>query len=467
MHIRTRFAPSPTGELHLGSLRTTLYAYLHARHHGGVFYLRIEDTDQSRLVSGSAERLMKQLQSVGITWDEGPDIGGPYGPYVQSERLAMYRQAAGQLIAEEKAYRCDCSPERLTQLREDLSARKLPPKYDGHCRARTDVPEEGSVIRFRISENLSKVTVSDCIHGDIIIDAATLDDFVLLKSDGFPTYHLAHVVDDHAMMTSHVIRADEWLPSLPKHALLFRAFGWEEPVYAHLPLLLGAKGKLSKRDGDTNVSQFLQWCLPDALVNFVALLGWNPSGEQEIYSREELIAAFDVTKVHSSPAKVNFEKLEWLNGEYIRRMDPDTLATQIRTRVDTGNAENEFFRRAVVLEQPRLRRLDAFPQWYFQPYMQEAPLAWKKSTLTVAKERLVELRAFLQQLATWPENPADAERVVKAWMADRGLETGETLWPFRVALSGKQTSPGPFELAWLFGKEETLRRLSYAIERGV
>ncbi|MDO8463298.1 MAG: glutamate--tRNA ligase [bacterium] len=464
--VRTRYAPSPTGELHLGGLRTALYAYLYAKHTGGVFYLRIEDTDQSRTVAGSADRLMEQLRAVGITWDEGPDVGGSYGPYVQSQRLEHYHDATAQLLSAGKAYRCDCSAERLTELREQLTAQKLPPMYDGKCRTRTDVAEEGSVVRFRIPDDEDRVVVFDGIHGEIAVAMHTLDDFVLQKADGFPTYHLAHVVDDHLMETTHVIRGSEWLPSLPKHHLLFNAFDWEMPEFAHLPVLLGAKGKLSKRDGDTHVAQYLQWCLPDALVNFVALLGWNPSGEQEIYTQEELIARFEITKVHPSPAHVNFEKLEWFNGEYIRTMDPAALADLVRSRMDTSNATADFVLRAVELEQPRLKRLDAFPQWYFAPYAQEATLAWKEHSLEGAKENLRGIADLLDGIGEWPQTPEAFEQTVKAWIAARGLKNGEVLWPMRVALSGKQASPGPFDLAWLFGREETLRRITYAIEQG-
>lgn len=466
MQVRTRYAPSPTGELHLGSLRTALYAWLHARHHGGVFYLRIEDTDQSRTVPGSVARVMEQLRAAGLDWDEGPDVGGPHGPYVQSERLDRYRSAAEDLLRAGKAYRCDCPPARLDALREEQRAQKLPPRYDGHCRERMDVPAEGSVIRFRIPPDARELTLFDRIHGELRVDAATLDDFILLKSDGFPTYHLAHVVDDHAMGTTTVMRGDEWLPSLPKHHLLFDAFDWDVPEYAHLPLLMGAKGKLSKRDGDTTVAQFLTWCLPEALVNFVALLGWNPSGTQERYTLAELVERFDIGSVHSAPARVNFEKLEWLNGEYIRSLDPATLAEHIRTRTPVGTATPDFILRAVALEQPRLKRLDAFPAWYVAPWLLETHLAWKGGTLADAAERLRVLAHFLEDLTPWPETPEGFETAVKTWMAQFGGGVGETLWPLRVALSGKQASPSPFELAWLFGKEETLRRIRYAAEHG-
>ncbi|MBI4142474.1 glutamate--tRNA ligase [Candidatus Uhrbacteria bacterium] len=465
MSVRTRFAPSPTGELHLGGLRTALYAFLHARRHGGVFFIRIEDTDRARLVPGAQERLLTTLRTFGIMWDEGPDIGGPYGPYVQSERIAQYRDAAALLVEQGSAYRCDCTPVRLQELRDAQTAARQPTRYDAHCRDRSDVdPQAPHVVRFRMPEQ-ERITVADVIHGDITVNAATLDDFVLLKSDGWPTYHLAHVVDDHAMRTTDVIRGDEWLSSLPKHALLFRAFQWEVPRYAHLPLLLNAqRKKLSKRDGDTDVASFLSWCFPDALRNFVALLGWNPSADREQFTLEELVAAFDVAAVHASPAVVDFAKLEWLNGVYIRAMPEEELRRIIRTQVPSAAGyDDAFVDRAITLERSRLRRLDAFPAWYFAPYAREAPLPWKGTSATVTKQNLEQLVAFLTSLPVWPERPAVFEAAVKPWLTAAGLGVGETLWPMRVALSGQQASPSPFELAWLFGRDETLNRLRYAI----
>ncbi|MDO8622440.1 MAG: glutamate--tRNA ligase, partial [bacterium] len=435
---RTRFAPSPTGELHLGGLRTALYAWLYARHYGGAFSLRIEDTDRARFVAGSAERIFSTLRKLGLTWDEGPDIGGPHAPYVQSERLERYQAAAQTLIERGSAYRCDCSAERLQQLRDAQTAAQQPTRYDGHCRAKADInPQQPHVIRFRMPEEGS-VTVADVIHGDVTVSLATLDDFVLLKSDGYPTYHLAHVVDDHEMLTSHVIRGDEWLPSLPKHVLLFRAFGWEPPAYAHLPLLLNAQHKkLSKRDGDTDVASFLRWCLPDALINFIALLGWNPSGERDVYTHDELVASFDLTKVNRSPAVVDFTKLEWMNGEYIRQLAPVELLAAVRGTGVVLNAPEDMLIRILTLEQPRLKRLDAIPAWYFHPVnLGEVPLAWKQTDTQTTRHNLQEISAKLESLDLWPDTPQELEAIVKPWLTERNLGVGETLWPMRVALSG-------------------------------
>lgn len=483
--IRTRFAPSPTGELHLGGLRTALYAWLHARHHGGAFFLRIEDTDRERLVSGSAERILKTLHDLDLTWDEGPDIGGPHVPYVQSERLDRYRAAAMQLVGQGSAYRCDCSPQRLQELRDAQTAAKQPTRYDGRCRERTDIdPSKPHVMRFRIhpsvfspshgggaggggSEELEgeAVTVRDIIHGDISVNLTTLDDFVLLKSDGWPTYHLAHVVDDHAMGTTDVIRGDEWLPSLPKHALLFQALGWDPPRYAHLPLLLSTqRKKLSKRDGDVDVATFLTWCLPDALLNFIALLGWNPSADRDIYTREELVAAFDLSAVNRSPAVVDFTKLEWMNGEYIRQLAPAELLSPIRSVNNLGsNVSDAFLTNVVTIEQSRLKRLDALPKWYFAPVHHEVPLQWKQTGNERTRQNLNAVLERIAAIDPWSDSPQELEAAVKPWIEERKLGVGETLWPMRVALSGQKASPSPFELAWCFGKDETLRRIRYAI----
>lgn len=471
--VRTRFAPSPTGELHLGSLRTALYAWLHARRHGGVFFLRIEDTDRERLVPGSMERILKTLHGLDLTWDEGPDIGGPHGSYVQSERLDRYRAAATQLVEQGSAYRCDCSPQRLQELRDAQTASKQPTGYDGHCRNRTDIdPAKPHVIRFRIHDansplitHHSSLTVSDLIHGDITVDLAILDDFVLLKNDGWPTYHLAHVVDDHEMQTSDVIRGDEWLPSLPKHVLLFRAFGWKPPRYAHLPLLLSTqRKKLSKRDGDVDVATFLTWCLPDALLNFIALLGWNPSANREIYTREELVAAFDLSAVNRSPAVVDFTKLEWMNGEYVRQLAPAELLSPIRSVNNLGsNVSDAFLTNVVTIEQSRLKRLDALPKWYFAPVHYEVPLQWKQTGDERTRQSLSAVCERIAATDPWPDSPQELEAALKPWIEERKLGVGETLWPMRVALSGQKASPSPFELAWCFGKDETLRRIRYAI----
>ncbi|MEO5956551.1 MAG: glutamate--tRNA ligase, partial [Nitrospiraceae bacterium] len=333
--VRVRFAPSPTGFVHVGSLRTALYNFLFARHHGGVHILRVEDTDRTRYVEGAVENLLRTMEWVGITFDEGPMQGGEYGPYTQSERTEMYRNYSDELIKNGKAYSCFCTAERLDEVRKQMQASGQPPMYDRHCRNLTEeeveVKKEAGiphVVRLRIPLG-ETVTFNDLVRGDVSFDSKTIDDQVLLKSDGFPTYHLANVIDDYKMKITHVIRGEEWLSSTPKHVLLYRAFGWEDsmPKFAHLPLLLNPdRSKLSKRQGDVAVEDFREkGYLPDALINFVALLGWNPSATEEIYSMEELIKTFDLEKVNKAGAVFGKEKLDWMNAEYIRKKTPDEL----------------------------------------------------------------------------------------------------------------------------------------------
>ncbi len=340
---RTRYAPSPTGYLHVGGLRGALYNYIFAKQNNGKYILRIEDTDQKREVAGASEKTIKTFEEIGLSHAEGPILEngkivdkGDFGPYLQSKRIDLYQKYAMQLVQEKKAYYCFCASERLDKMREEQQARKMAPKYDRHCLNLTEqeiqdkiANGEKYVIRFKIPDS-GEFICNDIVKGEVKFKTSELDDFVILKSDGFPTYHLAHIVDDHFMKITHVLRGDEWLPSLPKHILLWQAFGWESPVYAHLPLLLGVdKSKLSKRQGDVAVEDYLdKGYLPEAILNFVALLGWNPGegSEQEIFSMDELIEKFDINKVNKSGAVFNIEKLDWMNGVYMRKMDTDKLA---------------------------------------------------------------------------------------------------------------------------------------------
>jgi glutamyl-tRNA synthetase len=339
---RTRFAPSPTGYLHVGSLRNALYNYIFAKQNKGRYVMRIEDTDKKREVVGASKELLKTLAKIDLPHDEGPMLKdgeiidkGDFGPYFQSKRIKLYQKYAQQLIQEKKAYYCFCSSERLEKMRKDQQTQKIAPKYDRHCLDLTNneikkkIKEgEKCVVRFKIPE-VGTVVCDDLVKGEVKFKTSELDDFVILKSDNFPTYHLAHIVDDYLMKITHVLRGDEWLPSLPKHLLLWQAFGWESPSYAHLPLLLNSnKSKLSKRQGDVAVEDYLnKGYLPEAILNFVALLGWNPGegSEQEIFSMNELIKKFDINKVNKSGAVFNIEKLDWMNGMYIRKMNSDDL----------------------------------------------------------------------------------------------------------------------------------------------
>ena len=340
--IRVRFAPSPTGDPHVGGLRQALWTWLHARHYNGKFILRIEDTDQARYVEGAVERIQESLRWLGIDWDEGPGVGGDYGPYFQSERTSLYQDAANHLLASGNAYRCFATPEELIAMREQQQARKEPPRYDGRYR---DYPKDQAeeraaagdqhVIRFAMPLE-GTTTFNDLLRGDITFENRQLDDFVIMKSDGFPTYHLAHVVDDTAMEISHVTRGEEWIPSAPRHAQLFDALGYQQPIWIHAPIILGPDGgKLSKRHGAKNALDYAEeGYLPDALVNFLAITGWALDDHTEIFSRERLIEVFDLKYLSKNPSGFDVTKLEWMNGVYLRDMPEDELVEIFAQRLE-------------------------------------------------------------------------------------------------------------------------------------
>ena len=331
--VRTRFAPSPTGYMHIGNLRTALYAYLIAKHNGGDFILRIEDTDQERYVDGAVDLIYRTMAETGLVHDEGPDIGGAYGPYVQSERLGIYREYAKKLVELGGAYYCFCDKERLDALRAQQEAAKLMPKYDGHCArlSKEEIEEKlKSGVPYVIRQKIPRrgtTTFYDEIYGKISVDNATLDDNILLKSDGYPTYNFANVIDDHLMNITHIIRGSEYLSSTPKYNLLYEAFGWEIPTYIHVsPVMRDAHKKLSKREGDASYEDFInKGYLKEAVLNYIALLGWSPGGEKEIFNLQEMIEAFDIKGISKSPAIFDPQKLDWLNGEYIRKLTPEAF----------------------------------------------------------------------------------------------------------------------------------------------
>ncbi|HEX5418193.1 MAG TPA: glutamate--tRNA ligase, partial [Chloroflexota bacterium] len=334
---RVRYAPSPTGFPHVGNIHTALFNWLFARHTGGSFILRIEDTDQERIVPGSLEAIYQSLRWLGMTWDEGPEVGGPFGPYFQSERLEIYRARAEELLQKGLAYRCFCSLERLAEVRAAQEARKEPPRYDQFCRtisldqsAKRAQNGEPYVIRMAVP-NSGETTFHDILRGEITFQNALIDDQVLVKSDGWPTYHLANIVDDHLMGVTHVLRGDEWISSTPKHVLLYQFFGWELPAFGHFPILLTpTRAKLSKRRGAPDILDLrANGYLPDAVVNFLSLLGWSPEGNEEILSRAELIGQFTLERVGATPSIYNPEKLDWLNGAYIRQLSPDELTERL------------------------------------------------------------------------------------------------------------------------------------------
>lgn len=487
--VRVRFAPSPTGYLHIGGLRTALYNELFALHNGGQFILRIEDTDRTRYVEGAIESLLRSLGRCGVHPVEGPYLDehgklaerGSCGPYTQSQRLHIYKEQADLLIKRGHAYYCFCTPERLEEVRQGQAAAKLPIMYDKHCRMHTAEEAQAQidkgmphVVRMKMPTEGSTM-FTDGIRGHVEFENALVDDQVLMKSDGFPTYHLANVVDDHLMGITHVIRAEEWLPSTPKHLVLYKAFGWEPPQFSHVPLLLNPdRSKLSKRQGDVAVEDYLdKGYLPEALVNFVALMGWNPRADRDVYTKEEFIKEFDIGKVNKAGAVFNREKLDWFNKEYLRALSPAALAKAalpfyLKQGILKEGTDMAQLEKAVVLEQRRATTLAELPEatrFVFEEItVPAAMLVWKKSNAETAKDRLTGMRAFVA--GAGEELFADAkalEQAAVAHIAANGWTNGETLWPFRVALSGREMSPGPFECAWALGKKRTLARLDSAI----
>jgi glutamyl-tRNA synthetase len=509
--IRTRFAPSPTGFIHIGNFRTALFSHLWAKHNGGTSVLRIEDTDQNRKVEGAIEYLLRVMKQMGVEFDEGfylkadGSMGerGEFGPYLQSQRLKLYQQYADQLLKQEQAYYCFCSEQRLEDLRKEQTALKKPPMYDRHCykfsqdevkKQLADFQAAGKhpVIRFLIPEG--QTVVHDLIYGDIIYDNKILDDQVIIKSDGFPTYHLAVVVDDHHMEISHVIRGEEWIPSTPKHLLIYKALGWEPTEFAHLPLILNPdKSKLSKRQGDVATEDYLKkGYLPEVLVNFVALLGWNPKTEQEIFSFDDLIKQFDLAKVNKSGAVFDQNKLDWVSSQHIRAKSNAELTDLLipywqQSGIKTDAFKNEYLLAITALEKERLKKLSEIGER--TKYFFEAPdynadlLIWKKSDKEKTRQALLDLVNLFENmdLSAFAEATADdplhfvsataetIEKWVKKFIVDKGYDNGSVLWPLRTALTGLDKSPGPFEvcatLSLGLGKEEILKRLTTAITK--
>lgn len=483
--VRTRFAPSPTGLLHVGGLRTALFNFLYARKNNGKFILRVEDTDQARLVPGSLENIVQTLADLklnpdeGLFWDNGIKEKGESSPYLQSKRLDIYKKHAQELIEKNHAYYCFCTLQRLEELHKQQGTAHQPPKYDKFCLKLTKAEVEAKlkagearVIRLNVPAD-QQIRFNDLVHGEIKIFSNEVDDQILLKSDGYPTYHLANVVDDHLMDITHVIRGDEWIPSTPKHILLYSAFGWESPQFAHLPLLLSkAKKKLSKRDGDVAVKDFLEaGYLPEALINFVAFLGWNPKTEQEVFSLVELVEQFSFDKVNKSGAVFDLEKLDWLNSVYIRKLKIDELFALavpylLKAGVQTEKYPKKFIEKILELERERLKKLSEVGErvkyFFDEPKYEPSLLIWKKSDKQTILKNLEKLQQFLQ--ANQP-----TEIAIKKFIADNNLKTGEVLWPLRVALTGLDASPGPFEIMDAFGilpdgKEIILKRINQAAE---
>ena len=474
--VRTRFAPSPTGYLHVGGLRTALYCYLFAKKHNGSFILRIEDTDQSRKVEGAMEKLIETLQWAGIEFDEGPGKDGAVGPYIQSQRLPLYKKYAEQLVTEEKAYYCFCTSERLEALRQKQTEAKESYTYDRCClsipkeEARTRVANgEQHVIRMNIPTG-GEVSFDDVIRGTVTISNKILDDQVLLKSDGFPTYHLAVVVDDHLMHISHVIRGEEWLPSTPKHVLLYQYFGWEVPQFAHLPLLLNPdKSKLSKRQGDIAVEDYrAKGYLKEALINFIAFLGWNPGDEREIFSLEELKHEFTLERVGKSGAIFNVEKLQWLNQQHIRLKSGDELLAIVKPMaVEKGwtQCSDSYIKQVIGIMKERVSFYRDFVNEC--RYLFEDPKTfdengraknWKPDS-PAHLQKLVEKFSSLQEFSA-----AVVEQVLRVTAEELSIGAGKLIHPLRLAISGVSQGPSLFHLIEILGKEATLRRIQFALQ---
>lgn len=482
--IRTRFAPSPTGMVHVGNLRTALFSYLYAKRMGGIFMLRIEDTDRERLVEGAVENLLSTLAWTGILPDEGvvgsqngkSVVKGAESSYIQSERLDIYKKYIQILLDNGHAYYAFDTKQELDEMRKRQELNKQATRYEratmknqftlGEVETKRLI-DAGTpyVIRMKVPED-GTTSFNDLIRGEIRIENREVDDQVLMKADGFPTYHFAVVVDDHIMEITHVIRGEDWISSTPKHILLYQMFGWEIPEHAHLPLLINEqKQKLSKRHGDVSVEDFRKkGYLPEALVNFIALLGWNPGTEQELFSLDELARDFDLGRVSKSGAVFNREKLNWYNQQYIRALSLDELAELVAPYFEEAGYDvndREWLKRAVALEQERAATLSEIPSalgFLFElPKYDPQLLVWKKSTLEDAMEKLKLLVEFLRTVEDW--ETASLEVSVMNWIKEKGFGTGDVLWPMRVAMSGQKNSPGPFEIAGVLGKEETLRRV--------
>jgi len=482
MSVRTRFAPSPTGSPHIGNIRSALFAWLFARHNQGEFIVRIEDTDRTRLVEGSVEKIKESLEFLNMDYDEGLDKGGEYEPYVQSERQDLYKKYAYKLIGSHQAYHCFCTPERLDEMRQEQQKNKQAPKYDRRCLqlSEAEIKEklaagEPHVIRYQIPEGIT--AFKDIVHGKISIKNDTLDDQVILKSDGFPTYHLAVIVDDHLMKISHVIRAEEWLPSTPKHILLYQAFNWDVPEYAHLPMILGSdKKKLSKRHGATAFLDYKeQGYLPEALVNFMVFLGWNPKSEREKFSLPELVKEFDLANVNRAGAIFDIEKLDSINGQYIREMSLDKFAEKClpfleKAGIKVGEYESDYIGQAVALEQERIRKFSEIAEaveYFFTDELEYDAdlLVWKKMERSDVKPNLEKSLAFYENLTDKDFTIENIEKITKEYIEQEGINTGEMLWPLRIALCGRQNSPSPFEIAGVLGKEKVLTRIEMAIKK--
>ena len=480
MNVRVRFAPSPTGYLHVGGLRTALYNYLFARHHNGKCILRIEDTDRTRFVENATENLIKYLSWAGIEFDESLVQGGDYGPYVQSERFDLYRDYAKQLLDNGNAYYAFDTPDEIESMRQRQQAAGIAPKYDrsvmrnqftlGDSETKNLIDSGAEfVVRLKVPA-MSEVRFSDIIRGEVVVQSKDVDDQILLKSDGFPTYHLANVVDDHLMQISHVIRGEEWLPSTPKHVLLYDFFGWERPQFAHLPLLLNKdKSKLSKRQGSVAVEDYVEkGYFKEAFVNFIALLGWNPTADREIFSMQELIDNFSLEKVNKSGAVFDTTKLDWMNSQYLRILPLSEILEMLKPVLDKHNIsgfDDDYLLKVIDLLKERVVFVYQIP--VFAPYMfadiQEYEIEymnkhWKENTTDLVKQLLAKF------IETDDFTHSNLSGITKQFVESVGLKLGNIIHPLRLMITGKSVGAGMFETMEVLGKEKSIERITKFIE---
>jgi len=484
--VRVRYAPSPTGYLHAGGARSCLFGWLFARHYGGTFILRIEDTDRTRYYERSVSDLLESLRWLGLDWDEGPEVGGAYGPYFQSQRLPLYQEYARKLVASGDAYECYCSPARLEALRVEQRQKRQRVGYDRHCRElsaqqRAQRKAEGIIPVVRLKVPLEGQTCfDDLIRGRICMKNSQMDDFVLLKSDGFPTYHLANVVDDHTMAITHITRADEWIPSTPRHAIIYRALGWTPPLYAHLPVILSptGTGKMSKRklvgaDGreyNVLIREFrAAGYLPEALFNFLALVGWSYDGKTELLTREQIIERFDLDHVSKAPAKFSYDKLDWMNGIYIRQLEVNELASRIKPFLDRAGlpAELAAVQRMTPLIQERLAKLSdavAMTDLFFVEELHYDPQLLIQKGMT-AEQTCRVLAESQQILSAAPQfDEATIEAPLRAKAEEMGLKARQFFGTLRIAATGKEVAPPLFGTLAILGREKVLARIARARE---
>ena len=475
--VRTRFAPSPTGRMHVGNLRTALYTYLIAKHEGGDFILRIEDTDQERYVEGAVDIIYRTMEKTGLIHDEGPDKDGGYGPYVQSERQrsGIYMEYAKKLVEKGEAYYCFCTQERLDSLKKNVNGEEIM-AYDKHCLGLSKEEVEANLkagMPFVIRQNNPKegtTTFHDDIYGDISVDNSELDDMVLIKSDGYPTYNFANVVDDHLMGITHVVRGNEYLSSSPKYNRLYEAFGWEVPVYVHCPTITNEEHKkLSKRSGHSSFEDLLeQGFLTEAIVNFVALLGWSPAGNQEFFTLEELVKEFDYHNMSKSPAVFDMTKLRWMNGEYLKKMDFEPFYAQAEPYLKAAITPPLDLKKIAAMVKTRI---EVFPDIaaqvdFFETLPEYDPEMYVHKKMKTTKETSLEtLKEVLPLLEAQEDYSNDAlYETLAAYVAEKGVKTGFVMWPIRTAVSGKQMTPaGATEIMEVLGKEESLERIRKGI----